>query len=155
MACGNGPSAGTHALSDLPWASAVSGWGPVERDRSNGEQDAGDGRTLAIGGATYAKGLGVHADSEVVHYLGRGCRSLTVDVGVDDEAGGDKGSVVFQVYRDGTKVADSGRLTGADAPRTLTADLTGGMELRLQVSDGGDGVGYDHADWADPRLVCT
>jgi alpha-galactosidase len=62
--------------------------------------------------------------------------------------------VVFQIYRDATKVADSGRLTGADAARTLTADLTGGLELRLVVTDSGDGVNYDHADWAAPILTC-
>ncbi|MEU3504029.1 alpha-galactosidase, partial [Streptomyces hundungensis] len=32
------PPTGLDQLSDLPWTSAVNGWGPVERDRSNGEQ---------------------------------------------------------------------------------------------------------------------
>ena len=31
------PPTGTEYLSDLPWTSATNGWGPVERDRSNGE----------------------------------------------------------------------------------------------------------------------
>ena len=35
-------------LSDLPWVSAKGGWGPVEKDRSNGEMPAGDGKTLTI-----------------------------------------------------------------------------------------------------------
>ncbi|MEU4496575.1 NPCBM/NEW2 domain-containing protein [Streptomyces sp. NPDC023998] len=155
LACGKGPSAGTHAVSDLTWTSAAGGWGPVERDRSNGEQGAGDGRTLTIGGTTYAKGLGTHAASDITYYLGAGCSTLTASVGVDDESGGTNGSVVFQVYRDGTKVADSGRVTGADAPKALTADLSGGLELRLVVTDSGDGVDYDHANWAVPRLTCA
>ncbi|MER5462981.1 NPCBM/NEW2 domain-containing protein [Streptomyces sp. NPDC002668] len=155
MTCGDGPAAGTHALSDLSWTSAVNGWGPVERDRSNGEQAAGDGRTLTVNGTTYAKGLGTHAGSTVTYYLGGSCTTLTTGVGVDDESGGANGSVVFQIYRDGTKVADSGRLTGADASGELTADLTGGLELRLVINDSGDGINYDHADWAAPRLTCT
>ncbi|MEU7057024.1 NPCBM/NEW2 domain-containing protein [Streptomyces sp. NPDC046197] len=154
LACGPGPTAGSHALSDLSWASATGGWGPVERDRSNGEQAAGDGRTLTINGTTYAKGLGTHAASTVAYYLGGSCTGLSVDVGVDDEAGGSNGSVVFRIYRDDTLVADSGRATGADAAKPLTADLTGGLELRLVVTDSGDGIDYDHADWAQPRLTC-
>jgi alpha-galactosidase len=155
LACGSGPTAGTHALSDLTWASATGGWGPVERDTSNGEQAAGDGRTLTINGTAYAKGLGTHAASTIAYYLGGSCSGLTVSVGVDDEAGGSNGSVVFRLYRDDTLVADSGRMTGADAAKPLTADLTGGLELRLVVTDSGDGINYDHADWGGPRLTCA
>ncbi|WHM41424.1 NPCBM/NEW2 domain-containing protein [Streptomyces sp. BPTC-684] len=154
MACGAGPSAGTHDLSDLTWSSATNGWGPVERDRSNAEQAAGDGRVLTIGGTVYAKGLGTHAASSVSYYLGGSCSSLTTAVGVDDEVVS-KGSVVFQVWRDGALVADSGRMTSADAARALSVDLAGALEVRLVVTDAGDGVDYDHADWAGPRLVCA
>jgi alpha-galactosidase len=131
----------------------VSGWGPVERDHSNGEQPAGDGKTLTIGGATYAKGLGVHAASTLTYYLGGACSSLSTDVGVDDESTAG-GSVDFQIFRDGTKVADSGVVTDNDTARHLTASLSGGTELRLVVTDGGDGNTYDHADWAGPVLTC-
>ncbi|MDH6123950.1 NPCBM/NEW2 domain-containing protein [Kitasatospora sp. GP82] len=148
------PPSGMNRLSDLPWSSAVNGWGPVERDRSNGEQQAGDGRTISIRGAAYAKGLGTHAQSEVDYYLGGGCQHLGVDVGVDDETNGN-GSVDFRIYRDTTLVADSGLRTGKDPAVHLDADLTGGYELRLVVTDGGDGIDYDHADWATPTLGCA
>ncbi|MFD1732215.1 NPCBM/NEW2 domain-containing protein [Deinococcus malanensis] len=58
-------------LSDLPYTSATNGWGPVELDRSNGEQGLGDGRTLTIGSQASSKGLGVHSPSTVTYYLGR------------------------------------------------------------------------------------
>src|SRR5207247_1662349 len=45
-------------LSDLTWTSMTNGWGPVERDQSNGESGTGDGSTLTLNGTTYAKGLG-------------------------------------------------------------------------------------------------
>lgn len=153
LACGSGPSAGTHDLGDLTWSSAANGWGPVEKDRSNAEQAAGDGRPLTVGGTVYAKGLGTHAASTVAYYLGGGCSSLTTAVGVDDEVT-TKGSVVFQIWRDGKLAADSGKLTSADAARPLSADVTGAMEVRLVVTDAGDGVDYDHADWAGPRVTC-
>ncbi|MFE2476750.1 NPCBM/NEW2 domain-containing protein [Streptomyces sp. NPDC059389] len=148
------PPAGTSDLSDLPWTGVSNGWGPVEKDRSNGEQAAGDGRTLTVGGATYAKGLGAHAAGTLTYHLGGRCTALKVDVGVDDESSR-TGAVAFQVYRDTVKVADSGVVTTSDAARTLSADLTGGQTLRLVVTDGGNGIDYDHADWAAPRLTCA
>ncbi|MEV6525242.1 NPCBM/NEW2 domain-containing protein [Longispora sp. NPDC051575] len=148
------PPTGISQLGDLSWRSAINGWGPVERDRSNGEQAAGDGRTLTVQGTTYAKGLGVHATSDIGYYLAGRCSTLVVDVGVDDESGSN-GSVAFQVYRDAVKVADSGVVRGVGGAVRLTADLTGGQELRLVVTNGGDSVDYDHADWGGPVLTCS
>ncbi|MER6380492.1 NPCBM/NEW2 domain-containing protein [Streptomyces sp. NPDC001250] len=147
------PPAGTSYLSDLNWLSATSGWGPVERDTSNGESDAGDGRPITIGGTVYAKGLGVHAPSDVSFYTGKACRKVTADVGVDDEKG-TKGTVAFEIWADGTKVASTGVLTNAMPAQPLTADVTGAQVVRLVVTDGGDGNDSDHADWADARLSC-
>jgi alpha-galactosidase len=36
----------------------------------------------------------------------------------------------------------------------IDLDVTGRGALRLVVGDGGNGVDYDHADWADARLLC-
>ena len=140
-------------LSELTWASATNGWGPVERDKSNGEKAAGDGKTLTIGGVRYTRGLGVHAASEVIYNLGGACTRLTAQVGVDDEVG-NRGSVVFQVFADGQKLYDSGTLTGAASARKLDVNLTGKQQLKLTVTDAGNGRSYDHADWAAPRLEC-
>lgn len=153
IACGNGPAAGAHQLSDLTWSSASNGWGQVEKDMSNGDNQSGDGHTLTIGTTTYAKGLGVNASSEIVYYLGGSCTTLTTDVGVDTEAMG-RGTVAFQIYKDGAKAADSGLVTASTGVKHLTADLTGANELHLVVTDGGDGSNSDHADWAGPVLTC-
>ena len=144
----------TRYVSDLVVVSQSNGWGPVERDRSNGEAGAGDGGPLTIGGVVYAKGLGVHAVSDVVYAVPSGCTSFTAQVGVDDEVGGN-GSVVFEVWADGTKRVSSPRLTGADNAVPLVADLTGASQLRLVVQNGGDNVDSDHADWAGARFVCS
>lgn len=147
------PPAGESYPSDLPQLSASNGYGPVEKDTSNGESAAGDGHPLTIGGEVYAKGLGVHADSSVAYYTGGACSTLTARVGVDDEKG-DKGSVAFEIWADGTKAASTGTLTNAMAAQPLTADISGAEVVRLVVTDGGDGVDSDHADWADPRITC-
>jgi alpha-galactosidase len=149
------PAAPTGAayLSDLAWLSATNGWGPVERDLSNGETAAGDGHTLTINGVTYAKGLGAHAPSEIDFYLGGTCTSVSADVGIDDEVGSN-GEVTFQIYADGGKVADSGPVTGADAAKHLTADVSGAQLLRLVIDPDGANT-YDHSDWAAAQLGCA
>jgi len=133
---------------------STNGWGPVERDTSNGEQAAGDGRPLALRGARHARGLGAHAPSDLTVYLGGRCASFTSVVGVDDETGGG-GSVRFHVLADGREVAATGSVTGSSAAVALTADLTAATWLDLVVDDGGDGNGNDHADWADAALHCA
>ena len=147
------PPSGTSELGDLPWLSATNGYGPVERNTSNGESAAGDGHPLTIGGVVYAKGLGVHAQSAVEYYVGRACATVTADVGVDDEKGAN-GTVAFEIWADGTEVASTGVLTNAMPAQSLSADVTGAQVVRLVVTDGGDGIDSDHADWADARLGC-
>ncbi|MET9749309.1 MULTISPECIES: NPCBM/NEW2 domain-containing protein [Streptomyces] len=146
--------AGESALSDAGPLSASNGWGPVERDRSVGESGAGDGGPLTIGGTTFAKGLGVHAPSSVEYYLGGACSTVTAQVGVDDETG-DRGSVAFEVWADGTRAASTGTVTHADPARAVSADVSGADVVRLVVTDAGDGMDYDHADWADVRVTCA
>jgi hypothetical protein len=143
----------TGYLSDQRWLEAQSFWGPVERDMSNGEQDPGDGRPIAIGGVQFAKGLGMHGPGELVFYNGEHCSRLTAAVGVDDEKTGN-GSVSFEVWADGRKVADSGVVTWQDAPKPIDADIGNSDFVRLVVTDGGDGTNSDHADWADARVTC-
>ncbi|MEV6167114.1 NPCBM/NEW2 domain-containing protein [Streptomyces sp. NPDC051954] len=147
------PPSGTSGLGDLPWLSTSNGWGPVERNTSNGESSLGDGNPITVEGVVYDKGLGVHADSVVEYYAGGGCETVSADVGVDDEAQ-TTGSVAFEIWADGTKAASTGVLTTAMPAQPLTADVTGAATIRLVVTDGGDGSTWDHADWANAQLSC-
>jgi alpha-galactosidase len=147
------PPAGGSAMGDLPWMSTVNGWGPVEKNTSNGESAAGDGNPITIGGVVYAKGLGVHAESAVEYYTGGSCERVTARVGVDDEKE-PKGTVAFEIWADGKKAASTGVLTNAEPAQSLSADVTGAQVVRLVVTDGGDDRDSDHADWAEPVLSC-
>jgi beta-galactosidase len=139
---------GTHYVSDLPFVSSTNGWGPVERDLSNGGQAANDGAPLTIAGVEYRKGLGVHAPSTAELDLD-GCDRFTAVVGQDAEDAA--GSVAFQVEGDGRVLWRSGPLSGT---RTAApdVDVTGVSRLRLVVDPLGSN-GHDHADWADARVV--
>lgn len=132
----NTPSGETY-LSDLTWISAINGFGPVEKDRSNGEINASDGRTIALKGKTYAKGLGVHAPSEIRYNLGGKYSTFIADVGVDDEVGGN-GSVVFEVWADGERLYNSGVIYGNTATKQVKVSMAGKQELKLLVTDAND-----------------
>lgn len=145
------PVVSRHWVSDLNWISAMNGWGPVELDRSNGELAGKDGRTMSIGGRKYYSGLGVHARSEIRYPLFDRYDMFRAIVGVDDEVG-DRGSVVFEVWLDGQKKFTSPVMKGNMPGLAIEVPVEGAREMRLVVLDGGDGIGYDHADWAEARL---
>lgn len=148
---------GSNDLSALNWTSATSAWGPIERNRSNGEQGASDGRTITLNGKTYSSGLGLHANSAVTYALGGQCSTFTADVGLDDEidAQTQYGSVAFQVYADGALLFDSKTMRGNSPTQSVNVSVAGKNELKLVVTDNGDNNWYDHADWAGAKLNCS
>jgi alpha-galactosidase len=141
-------------LSDLTATYAANGLGPVERDTANGASDPGDGGPIKLRGQAFTKGLGMSAPAAVIYRLGKTCTSFSATVGVDDAAGG-AGSVVFQVWADGTKLFDSGAVTGMSAAMPVAVDLTGQRRLKLMVTNAGDGSALDRADWADAKVDCA
>ena len=142
-------------VSDLQYIPVRNDWGPVERDRSNGETAAGDGHTLSINGARYSKGLGVHSASEVdVNLGGMVCSSFSSDVGVDDETGG-RGALSFQLWGDDELLFDSGVIFGGNTARTANVGISGRQTLRLIVNHGPYGMDYGHGDWANAKLSCN
>lgn len=145
------PPAGTY-LSDLSPTFTSNGWGSYEKDKSNGESNAGDGGIITLQGTGYSKGLGVHAASELRYNLAGQYSSFQADIGVDDEVG-NNGQVIFQVWDNlGNKLYDSAAMTGSTATKSINVNVTGKTELRLIVTDGGNGNAADHADWAWARL---
>lgn len=145
-------------MSDLAWASASNGYGPVERDTSNGETAAGDGVPISINGVAYAKGLGTHAAADIAYDLsGMNCSRFAADVGVDAEMIGSTStaSVVFEVWSESDRLYQSGVLSQFESPTAIHLDIEGAQQLHLVVTDGGDGISADHADWADARIYCT
>ena len=141
-------------LSDLTPSNVPppNGWGPYELDTSNGEAAAGDGVPMQIGGVGYERGLGVHAFSDVRYTLGGAYIRFLADIGLDDETGAG-GSVVFEVFGDNVSLFNSGTLTGNQGRVTVDVNIAGVNELRLVVTNAGDGDGLDHANWANARLI--
>ena len=102
---------------------------------------------ITIHGVGFVHGIGTYSISEMWIDLKGSATKFVSAVGVDDDAHG-KGSVGFEVWADGKKLADTGVMRGGNEPKLLTVDLRGVKRLLLRVNDGGDGNDYDRADWA-------
>jgi GH18 family chitinase len=135
-------------LSDLNWTSATIGWGTVQKNASVASN------VLTLNGATYANGIGTHANSQITYRLGNSCSTFQADVGIDDEVGGN-GSVTFQVLADGVSLFQSGVMTGGSPTQSINVSVAGRRQIVLMANDGGDDINFDHADWANARLTCS
>lgn len=155
VAVGPPPPTADSYLSDLAWISASNGFGPVERDMSNGTDAVGDGPPISIRDQVFEKGLGVHAPSEVAYHLGGTCTRFTAVVGIDDFSADrqDRGSVVFQVWGDGVKRYDSGLLVHDSPPEPVDVAVDGVAVLTLVVTDGGNGRSGDNSSWGDAFVI--
>lgn len=142
-------------LSDLPWVSAANGWGPVELDRSNGRKEAGDGTPISFGGTTYAKGLGVHAPSEVVYHLGGRAGRFTALVGIDDFSKDQSaaGATRAVIRGDGRTLLTTRTLTAAAGPVPIDLDVRGIRLLHLLVEDTNTDSAFDHTSWAGAHIT--
>jgi len=107
---------------------------------------------LKIGDRVLSSGVGTHAMSDYTIRLKGAAHSFHAFVGVDAETG-EQGSVDFKVFVDGKLKADSGVLRGGQAGKSLDVDLTGAKFLRLLVTDAGDGIDHDHADWGEATIT--
>lgn len=141
-------------LSDMAWTSATAGDG-----RTPGRDTSVDGAALSLWDGqraqAFKKGLGTHANSEIVFDLaGRGFTTFTAQVGVDFETNvkPNEANVVFEVYVDGRRRFESPVMhTGDASVSTGEIDVSGASTLKL-VARGKDNIYSAHADWADAKL---
>jgi hypothetical protein len=102
-----------------------------------------NGKPLMVDGTTYAHGIATHAPSEGIFFLGGKFRTLHTLA-----AAGSQATVTFQVFVDDRMVFDSGLLSGAKS-RSVDLPLENVQDLRLVVTDGGNGKGGDAGSWID------
>lgn len=145
-----GRDSSTVYLSDLTETSYTTDLGTLGKDVSV------DGNTITVGGYTYTKGLGAHANCTIIYNLaGYEAARFKAIGGIDAETG-TGGSATWEVWNNdtNTKIAESGTLTGsADNTYEFDVDITGINSLKLINTDAGDGTTDDHTDWADARII--
>lgn len=141
-----------HYLTDFQWHSTQNSYTAPLKDVSishNAIRLTGDdGREKA-----YERGIGAHSNSTIIYDLSdKNADFFTAFVGVDRQMYGTVGSVTFQVFVDGEKQFDSGLMQSRDPQQYIEVSITGAKELKLVVTDGGNGNGSDHASWGDTKL---
>jgi alpha-galactosidase len=122
------------------------GWGKPQINRSIREQP------LAIAGQKFEHGMGTHANSTLWLDLAGGAEKFLAFVGVDDNANG-AATITFKIFGDGRKLWESGLMQPGQAAKAVDLDLRGVNTLLLQVGDAGDGIAFDHGNWADARFL--
>ena len=161
-------------LTTYKYMRSTCGWGSVAVNKNI------NGGKLSIDGTQYDKGIATHANSILLYELPEGAVKFTALAGIDNTGSdqGSKSSVEFMVFNedptirtettdqwsggnktikvDPCKQAGYSGFIGRAAGRqqaVVEADITGAEKLYLVVTNGGDGLSYDHADWANPVLI--
>jgi alpha-galactosidase len=143
-----GQAMDTVRLSSLELSGIRQGWGRPKQDRSVA------GNVLTIGGKSYTNGIGTHAISKMKIALNQGCTRFVAEAGVDDDSkGGSGGTSEFSVMGNGKLLWKSPVLHVGERAVKVDVDVSGVDTLLLYVGDGGDGIGWDHADWADAYFL--
>lgn len=137
----------TLPLSRLDLTSMTASWGRPQIDKSI------TGKPLRIGARDFATGVGTHAESEFIIELDGKAEQFRAWVGVDAAAGDARASIEFFVYGDDALLFKSGVCKLGDDPKLCEVPLKGVTLLYLEVGGAGDGVSFDHADWAEAAIA--
>ena len=113
------------------------------------------GRPLKIGTQEFSRGLYCHAVSKVHVRLPGPGKAFTAIAGMDhnSDTSGGRGSVVFSVQVAGQEKFKSSVMRGGEAGVSVNVDLSGEEDFFLCVSDAGDGISCDQADWANAKVT--
>ena len=140
-------------LSDINWVSATTDWSTVKKDLAV----SGAKIKLGVNGEEkeFDKGIGTHANSEIVYNLeGTNYEYFETYVGVDrNVARQNNSSVIFKIYADGEEVYNSGVMKWDDEAKLVRIPLEGVSELKLVADNAGNGNTSDHASFADAKFL--
>ncbi|OQA01672.1 MAG: Alpha-galactosidase [Planctomycetes bacterium ADurb.Bin412] len=108
------------------------------------------GQPFAIGNTRYDRGLFCHAYSEILVRLPAPAQFLEAVAGVDSNGAG---TVVFVVKKDKNELFRSPVIKQGQEGTAVKVPLEAAREFTLIVEDGGDGIPFDQAVWADAKVT--
>jgi hypothetical protein len=131
-------------VSDSEPLSAQYGFAPPKANRT------WDNSPLRLGSIEYANGIGMHAWCRVTYPVPSNATAFQAIIGISDairDCG--RSSVTFEVRDDQDRLLyDSGLVDNTTAPQPVDVELRDTRTITLVVTDAGDGISCDHADWA-------
>lgn len=110
-----------------------------------------ESRTVEIGGRQLSHSLSAHGPSRLEFDLGADFRELRCRVAINDDVPAGATAADFLVLGDGRPLAIAAGVRPQQAPRWLTADVTGVRRLELVVRP--QRWDWCHAVWVDPVLA--
>ena len=133
------------------------GWGQAQFGKNI------SGNALSLDGKKYEQGMGLHAAALALCTIPKNASRFVAVVGVDDsQRKGERASVMFEVYGDVKEMGEKPVLLAQSPVLSATSLFTWNFnvelnarfkELRLVVTDAGDGVSCDHANWVNAGFV--
>src|ERR1019366_5235584 len=136
-------------ISALDLSPIIQGWGQPQADKSV------TGTPMSIAGRKFEHGVGTHAISLARLDLHGSATRFSAWVGVDDNARGQEASIAFKVIGDGKTLFKTGAMRLGQAAEQVDVDVTGVQFLLLRVDATGNGISFDHADWAEAKVLYT
>jgi len=112
------------------------------------------GTPLQVGDVAYQRGIGTHSISRFLLRLDKQATSMTGLVGADDR-NDYSGDMEFKILADQQVVWTSGIMRKGMPAKPFEIDLSGVEKVALMVTEGGDGIMYDHADWLEVRITTS
>ena len=118
-----------------------------------------DNLPMAVGGKTFAKGLGCGANTVLLYDLNGEFDRFQATVGVDNSVAARTNpppSVAFSVFIDGELRFESGPMFTNTPPRAVNVEVRHARMLMLRLAcnwDDDGGSQNDHGDWAEARLI--
>lgn len=111
------------------------------------------GTPLRLGDTTYTRGIGVNSHSVLRLLTSQPMTRFKADIGLDRNVDHTAASVTMLVRAHDRELFATPVLRPNAQVQTVDLDVEGATSLDLVVTDGGDGRGWDQANWANARVV--
>ncbi len=108
---------------------------------------------MKLGQKEFAHGLGAHANSHIRVNSPEPVKTFSAWIGVDQNPQATGASIIFSVVVDEREVYRSNLFRYDSEPQHIEVAIGGAKQFDLVAFDGGDGIGCDHADWADAAII--
>ena len=139
--------------SDLEEVSATTGSGGLKKNKDINN----DKITLYVNGQeqSFEKGLGAHADSEIVYQVNGEYDLFEAFIGLDGAVRKEHfADATFKVLADDKVIYESGIFSNRTEMEHIILDIKGANKVTLITSSNGD-KDYDHTVWADAKFAKT
>ncbi|MDR2344822.1 MAG: NPCBM/NEW2 domain-containing protein [Planctomycetaceae bacterium] len=135
-------------IDQLNLKNTISGWDSTKAKKSVGNNP------IKINGKIYDRGVGSHANGQIMISIPSLSGVFSAEVGIDDESDEHNAQMAFSVYGDNKLLWESGVLSTTDEPKKCEVKFDKIKKLTLVQSAGPDNNnGWDHGDWADAKIT--